>query len=55
MTQLLSLCVRSCLPALMLLLAAGAAHADRIKDLASMAATARAGWGTSGLLKLWPF
>jgi len=38
MTKLLSLCVRSCLPALMLLLAAGAAHADRIKDLTSMAA-----------------
>ena len=38
MTKLLSLCARSCLPALMLLLAAGAAHADRIKDLTSMAA-----------------
>ena len=38
MTKLLSLCVRSCLPALMVLLAAGAAHADRIKDLTSMAA-----------------
>ena len=38
MTKLFSLCVRSCLPALMLLLAAGAAHADRIKDLTSMAA-----------------
>ena len=38
MTKLLSLCVRSCLPALMLLLVAGAAHADRIKDLTSMAA-----------------
>ncbi len=38
MTKFLSLCVRSCLPALMLLLAAGAAHADRIKDLTSMAA-----------------
>jgi len=38
MTKLLSLCVRSCLPALMVLLAASAAHADRIKDLTSMAA-----------------
>jgi flagellar P-ring protein precursor FlgI len=38
MTKLLSLCLRSCLPALMVLLAAGAAHADRIKDLTSMAA-----------------
>jgi len=38
MTKFLSLCARICLPALMLLLAAGAAHADRIKDLASMAA-----------------
>ena len=38
MTKLFSSCVRSCLPALMLLLAAGAAHADRIKDLTSMAA-----------------
>ena len=38
MTKLFSLCVRSCLPALMLLLAAGAAHADRIKDLTTMAA-----------------
>ena len=38
MTKFLSLCARICLPALMLLLAAGAVHADRIKDLASMAA-----------------
>jgi len=38
MTKFLSCFVRSCLPALMVLLAAGAAHADRIKDLTSMAA-----------------
>ena len=38
MTKFLSSFVRSCLPALMVLLAAGAAHADRIKDLTSMAA-----------------
>ena len=38
MTKLLSLCVRCCLPALMLLLSAGPVHADRIKDLTSMAA-----------------
>jgi flagellar P-ring protein precursor FlgI len=38
MTKLFSLCVRCCLPALMLLLAADPAHADRIKDLTSMAA-----------------
>jgi len=38
MPKFLSSFVRSCLPALMVLLAAGAAHADRIKDLTSMAA-----------------
>lgn len=38
MTTFFSLCVRSCLPALMLLLAVGPAHADRIKDLTTMAA-----------------
>ncbi len=38
MTKFFSSFVRSCLPALMVLLAAGAAHADRIKDLTSMAA-----------------
>ena len=38
MTKLLSLCARCCLPALMLLLAAGPVHADRIKDLTTMAA-----------------
>ena len=38
MTKFLSSFVRSCLPALMVLLAAGATHADRIKDLTSMAA-----------------
>ena len=38
MTTFFSLCVRSCLPALMLLLAMGPVHADRIKDLTSMAA-----------------
>ena len=38
MTKSLSSFVRSFLPALMLLLAMGAAHADRIKDLTSMAA-----------------
>lgn len=38
MTKLLSLCARCCLPALMFLLAAGPVHADRIKDLTTMAA-----------------
>ena len=38
MTKLLSLCARCCLPALMLMLAVGPVHADRIKDLTSMAA-----------------
>jgi len=38
MTKLLSLCVRCCLPALMLMLVVGPVHADRIKDLTSMAA-----------------
>ena len=38
MTKLLSLCARCCLPALMLLLVAGPVHADRIKDLTTMAA-----------------
>ncbi len=38
MTPFFSFCLRSCLPALMFFLAAGAAHADRIKDLTSMAA-----------------
>ena len=38
MTKFFSSFVRSCVPALMLLLAAGAVHADRIKDLTSMAA-----------------
>ena len=38
MTTFFSLCVRCCLSALMLLLAVGPAHADRIKDLTTMAA-----------------
>ena len=38
MTKLLSLCARCCLPALMLMLVVGPVHADRIKDLTSMAA-----------------
>ena len=38
MTTFFSLCVRCCLPALMLMLAVGPVLADRIKDLTSMAA-----------------